>query len=102
MSKVVTLKVGTHRGKNLIEAGFLPGKLYRTTTFYTPIDINQTSMIVLQLVKDDYNGRTRKVSNKKGIHPIIDMNSKAISTFFGDSETCNVTFANPVIFIRKG
>ena len=97
------MKVGTHRGnkrvwiegKNLIEAGFLPGKQYATT-------ITEDS-IVLNVIRSPIEGiKTRKVSNKKGTHPIIDMNSKAIITFFGDNEQCIVSFGNDLIIIMKG
>lgn len=107
MSKLInqTLKVGFHRGnkrvwmqgKNLEAAGFTIGKLYTTSVHST--------MIVLQLEDENNTGKTRKVSKKPAggtLIPVIDMNSKSISTFFEGVESVDISFINPVIVLRKG
>lgn len=102
MSKL--FKVGTHQGNkrvwfqggHLTKASFMVGVPYTVTYSDDHID--------LVLAAEGEKG-TRKVSkkpSKSGPVPVIDLNSKAVSQFFDDSDQCLVTFGAGIIQIARG
>lgn len=97
-------KVGTHRGNkrvwfqggHLIDSSFIVGAPYF-------VNFNDDVSIILALASEGTKG-TRKVSKKPsagGSIPVIDLNSKPISRFFGDATSCEVIFGTGWIEIKR-
>ena len=96
--KTQTLKCGTHRQNRrvwldnktlLTDSGFTVGARYDST--YFPLQVKIT-------LKTDAEG-LRKVAQKKGTHPIIDLCSSKVGYALGECDRVKVSYEDGFITI---
>jgi len=101
-----TFKVGFHRGNKRVwfQGGHLTLASFEVAAPYT-VTITDTYIILALTSYAEVDAPIRKVSkkpSKSGPVPVIDLNSKKVSQFFGEATQCNVEFGNGWILIKTG